>query len=272
MINFCNTGPLLYNRNIVTIHDIAFQVNPKWFSPAFVGLYKFLIPRIARRSLRVITVSNFSKESIIRYTNIPENKVEIVYNGISDVFFKALNPFIGSEYDNYILAVSSIDPRKNLLSLVRTFKQLNKPDLSLVIVGAKSKVFADSNLKDEIFGWPSIIFTGYISDEKLAALYNKAIMFVYPSLYEGFGIPPLEAMATGCPTITSNTTALPEICGDACLYIDPLDSEDLAEKIDLLLTQDTLRKKLRDNGFRQVKYYSWEKSALKVAAIIKSHL
>lgn len=270
LLNLCNTAPLFYKRSIVCIHDIAFQVNPKWFSTSFVSLYKFLIPKIARRSLKVITVSNFSKKSIATYIGIPESEIEVVYNSIAAVFLNhGVNRPAG--FKDYVLAVSSIDPRKNLISLVRAFKQLNNKSLRLVIVGAESKVFADAALKKEIQDGSSIVFTGYLSDTELAALYKNAIMFVYPSLYEGFGIPPLEAMACGCPTIVSETSSLPEICGEASLYVNPFNIADLVSKMKLLHTDALLRKEMQERGYQRVKLYNWEKSALKLASILKQY-
>jgi glycosyltransferase involved in cell wall biosynthesis len=274
LLNLCNTAPLYYKKNIVCIHDIAFEVNPKWFSFAFVKLYQFLVPRIARQSLQIITVSNFSKISIMEYTGVPEEKIIVIYNGITSIFQKCKNQeeekpvFSG----NFILAVSSIDPRKNLVSLVRAFKRINNYNLKLIIVGSESKIFADTQLKFEITDCPNIIFTGYLSDKALSNLYKKAHIFVYPSLYEGFGIPPLEAMASGCPTIVSETSALPEICGDASLYINPLDIDDISTKIKLLAIDEALRQKLINKGYKQIEKYNWEKSADKIAALLKQYL
>jgi glycosyltransferase involved in cell wall biosynthesis len=272
LLNLCNTAPLFYKKNIVCIHDIAFKVNPKWFSPAFVTLYKFLIPRISKRSLKVITVSEFSKKSIVNYTEIPENKVEVVYNGLTQVFLGANLISCKHSAGDFILAVSSVDPRKNLISLVKAFKKANINKLKLVIVGSESKVFASVGLKQEIELCPSIIFTGYLPDDELASLYKKAFMFVYPSLYEGFGIPPLEAMASGTATIVSDTAALPEICGDASLYVNPMDVDDITNKIKLLAIDGALRQKLIIKGYKQIEKYSWEKSAEKIAALLKQYL
>jgi len=272
LLNLCNTAPLFYNKNIICIHDIAFAFNPKWFSPSFVALYKFLIPRIARKSLKVITVSEFSKKSIINYTSIPKEKIEIVYNGLSDVFLQPLSSQSKTNYQNYLLTVSSIDPRKNLLSLIKAFRKADLNNLDLLIVGSESKVFADEGLKEEIKSCPSIIFTGYLSDDALAACYKNAEIFIYPSLYEGFGIPPLEAMASGVPTIVSSAAALPEICGDASLYIDPLYVEDIKTKMELLTKNKVLRQELVQKGRKQVERYSWDKSAAKVACLLKQYL
>ncbi|WP_026464818.1 glycosyltransferase family 4 protein [Adhaeribacter aquaticus] len=272
LLNLCNTAPLFYNRNIVTIHDIAFQINPQWFSPAFVKLYNFLIPRIAKKSLEVITVSNCSKQALVEYTQIPEEKVNVIYNGISKVFTTLNGEGNKAVPEDFILAVSSIDPRKNFISLVKAFKGLNIKGLNLVVVGSESKVFSDTNLKEEIQNCPSIIFTGYLPDTELATLYRKAKIFVYPSIYEGFGIPPLEAMASGSPTIVSNTASLPEICGEASLYVNPLDVKEIMMRISQLYFDVALQKTLTEKGLKQIQKYSWEKSAKQVEAVITKYL
>lgn len=271
LLNLCNTAPLYFTHNIICIHDLAFAVNPKWFSQAFVSLYKFLIPRIARKSLQVITVSNYSKAALIQYTGILASKVTVVYNSIAPVFLNQQTTNKPTGYDKYLLAVSSIDPRKNLISLVRAYKRIKIPGLNLVIVGAESKVFGDPQLKEEIINCSSIFFTGYLPDDKLANLYKQACLFVYPSLYEGFGIPPLEAMAFGCPTIVSNQASLPEICGEASLYVDPLDVIGLQEKIERLYADIDLQQQLREKGYNQIKLYSWQRSAKQVAELLRQH-
>jgi len=272
LVNLCNTAPLYFTRNITCIHDLAFAVNPKWFSKAFVSLYSFLIPRVARKSLQVITVSKYSKAEIVKYIGIPETKVTVVYNSIAHVFLKQQHTdHKYNSYGNYLLAVSSIDPRKNLISLVQAFKRVKIRDLNLVIVGAESKVFGDPHLKEEIINCSSIFFTGYLPDDKLANLYKQACLFIYPSLYEGFGIPPLEAMAFGCPTIVSNQASLPEICGDASLYVEPLDVNSLQEKIESLYANLDLQQQLRAKGYNQIKLYSWQRSAEQVARLIQQY-
>jgi len=272
LVNLCNTAPLFYSKSIVCIHDIAFKVNPKWFSPAFVALYKFLIPQIAQRSLKVITVSQFSRKAIAVYTGINPDKIEVVYNGLTQVFFSETTSSFNLPDENFILTVSSVDPRKNLISLVKAFKKAQLPNYKLIIVGSESKVFADVGLKEEIKDCPSIIFTGYLPDNDLATLYKKASIFVYPSLYEGFGIPPLEAMASGVATIVSDVAALPEICGDASLYVNSVDIAEITAKMQLLVENDNLRQDLIKKGYKQIVKFNWDESAKQVAFLLKQHL
>lgn len=273
LINFCNTAPLFYKKQIVSILDLSFFVNPSWFSKKFTMLYKFLVPRIARKSQHIITISENSKKDIINILNIPQEKVDIIHCSIPETLENVDAINIENKFGKYILAVSSIDPRKNFYNLILAFNQLKLDDYRLLIVGNQNKVFSDNNLKTIINDNPSIVFSGYVSDEELIGLYKNAQLFAYPSLYEGFGIPPLEAMACGCPTIVSNTASLPEVCGDASYYIDnPNDAQQIAANIQKLLNQPELSQDLIQKGYEQIKLFSWQKSAQKVVDLIENQL
>jgi len=268
LINLVNTAPLLYEKQIVTIHDLAFLRHPEWFSRKFYLFYRILIPQIAKKSRKIITVSNFSKTEIIDLFNIPSEKIEVINNGVPKKFF--YNPLIKKE--NIILAVSSLDPRKNFKNLILAFKKLKLKKYKLLIVGSKNKVFSNQEIEQLINETPNIKFTGYVSDEKLINLYQKAKVFVYPSLYEGFGLPPLEAMACGTPVVVSNVASLPEVCGDAAYYINPYDVNDIIRGIETVLKDENLQKKLIQKGLERVKLFSWEKSAEKLAEIVERTL
>jgi len=265
LINLVNTAPLLYEKQIITIHDLAFLRHPEWFSRKFYLFYKFLIPKIARKAKKVITDSNFSKKEIIDILKIHPKKVEVNYCGVSNKFF--FNSSIKKE--NFILAVSSLDPRKNFKSLILAFKKLKLKDYKLLIVGSKNKVFSDTEIQKLIKEIPNVEFTGYVSDKKLVNLYQRAKLFVYPSLYEGFGLPPLEAMACGTPVVVSNVASLPEVCGDAAYYVNPYDIDDIARGIETVLKDEILQKELIQKGLKKVKLFSWEKSAEKLVKIIQ---
>ncbi|HIP33252.1 MAG TPA: glycosyltransferase family 1 protein [Bacteroidia bacterium] len=265
LINLVNTAPLFYRNQIVTIHDLAFLRYPKWFSKKFYYFYRFLIPKTAKSARKIITVSEFSKNEIISMLNISEKKVEVVYNAVSENF--KYNPSIKKE--NYILAVSSLDPRKNFKNLMLAFKELNLRNYRLVIVGSENKVFSNVKIKNLIKEIPNVEFTGYVSDDRLVKLYQKAKLFVYPSLYEGFGLPPLEAMACGTPVVVSNVASLPEVCGDAAYYVNPYDVKNIARGIETVLKDEILQKELIQRGLERVKLFSWERSAEKLAKIIQ---
>lgn len=261
LINLANTAPLFYKNQIVTIHDLAFLRNPKWFSSKFYLYYKLLIPKIAENSLKIITVSNFSRKEIVNLLNIPEEKVGVIYNAVSQDFIELSRDNFENKYGEYILSVASLDPRKNFKNLVLSFNKLNLKGTKLVIVGSENKVFADQKLKSLIQENPNIILTGYVTDEELIGLYRNATFFIFPSLYEGFGLPPLEAMACGCPVVVSNAASLPEVCGDAAYYVNPYNVESIAEGMYKVLTDETLRQSLIQKGIERAKLFSWEKSA-----------
>ena len=272
LINLCNTAPLFYANQIITIFDLSFLRNPRWFLRSFYLYYKFLIPRIAREASKIITISEFSKKEIMCLLNVPEDKIHVIYCAISENVINLSSPEVYSKYANYILSVSSLDPRKNFKNLIMAYNRLKLSETRLVIVGSENKVFADSKLRNIINTSKDIIFTGYVSDEELAVLYKNAKLFVYPSLYEGFGLPPLEGMACGCPVVVSNAASLPEVCGDAAYYVDPYDIDDIAKGIYEVLTDDKLQHELRQKGLERVKLFSWKESAEKLLSVIQEVL
>jgi glycosyltransferase involved in cell wall biosynthesis len=266
LINLCNVAPLFYNNQAITLHDVAFLVNPDWFSKNFVRFYKFLIPRIAKKAQIVFTVSDFSKSEIVKYIGIDPRKIKVIYNGVSDL---AAPKYAGAGYGRYILTVGSIDKRKNILNLIEAFKLTTNKDLKLVIVGDVNSIF--NNQGNEMLRTNgNVMFTGRVDDAQLAGLYMQAQMFVYPSLYEGFGLPPIEAMQYGCPTLVSNIPSLREVCGDASLYLDPLDTNDISKRIDLLLNDGDLRNSLIKKGKQNSNRFSWKVSAKQIAKTVET--
>jgi len=271
LVNLANTAPLFYKNNIVVIHDLAFLRNPGWFSKEFYYYCKFLIPKIARKALKIIVVSEFTKREAIKLLGIPESKIEVIYNAVSESFLEKSKKDYKNEYGNYILAVSSLDPRKNFKNLILAFNKLNLGNANLVIAGSGDRIFANKEIKNLISTNPNIIFTGYAGDEKLVGLYKNAKLFVYPSFYEGFGLPPLEAMSCGCPVVTSNVASLPEVCGEAAYYVNPQSIDDIARGIFNVLKDENLRKLLIEKGFRRIKIFSWEDSVNKYLKIIQDN-
>ncbi len=259
LINFTNTAPILFNKNVTAILDIIPLVKPAWVSKKLFFLSKFITPIIAKKSLQIFTLSEYSKNDIVSKLDIAPEKVKVVYCGVKPLAEKVnkdlkIEPIRGK----YILAVSSLEPRKNFINVVKAFNLLNSSELFLVLVGPNFKYQFKTLLP--FINKEKTIVKGYVSDDELQILYKNAVAFVYPSLYEGFGLPPLEAMQYGCPVITSNLTSIPEICGNAVLYADPYSPQDIAEKINLLETDIVLRNDLIQKGFEKVKEYTWERT------------
>ncbi|WPV02348.1 glycosyltransferase family 1 protein [Mucilaginibacter sp. cycad4] len=267
LINLCNVAPLFYNNQVITIHDVAFLVNPQWFSKNFVRFYKFLIPQISKKAKLIFTVSEFSKAEIIKYLHVDATKIKVIYNGVSGL----LSPIpVKTDYGEYVLTVGSIDKRKNIMNLAQAFGLIKHKGTKLIIVGDSNAIFNNAG-NENLKAHQDIIFTGRVNDHELAGLYEEARLFVYPSLYEGFGIPPLEAMAHSCPTIVSDIDSLHEVCGDASIYVNPLNVTDIAKGIDLLFDDAVLRDTLVINGKQNIKRFSWETSARQIVNSI-THL
>lgn len=268
LINMANSSPLRYRNKVVVIHDAAFMRNPGWFSKKFFYYYKFVVVRAAREALKVIAPSEFSKKEIHEMLKIPEERIEVVYGAASEA------PPDGegegrSRGRRYMLAVSSLDPRKNFEKLAEAFIASGLRDLSLIIVGSGNSIFRNRKMKEAIGSNPDIIFTGYIQDRELFDLYRGAELFIYPSLYEGFGMPPLEAMACGCPVIVSRVSSLPEICGDAAFYVDPLDIGDMKKAMCEVAGNAGLRRELAIRGRERAKLFSWDESAERLLKIVR---
>jgi glycosyltransferase involved in cell wall biosynthesis len=265
LLNLSGLGPLWYNRKIVTIHDLSFIENPKWFSKGYFLFYSITTPIIARHSLKIITVSEFSKGEIVRLLKVDADKIEVVYNAVTK---SKVLPAKEKDLGLYVLGVSSLDPRKNFKRLIDAFKLDSLKNVKLIIVGKSGNHFMQDFSAENT---SNVQFEGYIEDEVLDKLYHNASAFVYPSLYEGFGIPPLEAMSHGCPVIVSDIKVLKEVCGDAALYIDPLSSTSIAQELTRLLSNDTLRDDLIQKGYSQVEKFSWCTSSKKIINILSQY-
>ncbi|PTN02880.1 glycosyl transferase family 4 [Mangrovibacterium marinum] len=265
LLNLCNTAPINYSNNIVTVHDLAFLAHPKWFSWKFRLFYKFLIPKIIDHAKKVITVSQFSKDEIIKRLSTPENKISIVHNAVSDNLIESKKC---SSKSNFILFVGSQDPRKNIQSIIQAMKYL-PPEIHLKLVGGKADSFNEqlNEIPKEIRH--RIHLTGYLPDKELNRLYKDANAFVYPSHYEGFGLPPLEAQALSCPVVVSDIPVFREILKDSATYCNQNDPSDIANKINLICNQTgEERNSMIEKGRRNVERFSWGESAAIIEKII----
>ena len=265
---------LFHTPGIVnTIHDLSdFECHEG--KPWLKALYSRLGIRHAKRcSAHIVTVSSFSKERIVTLLGIPEEKVSIVYNGVSDRFNKeAFNDTdICSKYDipgDYLLTVGTVEPRKNLRLLIEAYQAMQASiGIDLVICGRMGW-----NQKDSLGSaglWAGIHVTGFVDDDDLPSLYHHARAFVFPSKYEGFGIPPVEALAAGCPVVCSDAASLPEIVGDAAVYFKSESVESLKEAINAILNMDDkMRGDLRRRGVVQASKYRWETEAEKLHDVL----
>lgn len=266
LISFTGCGPLNYSNQIMTIHDVSHERYPEWFSKNYYRFYHYMMPRIGKKAHAVLTVSEFSKKEIVDTLGINSEKIHVVHSNVpfhnkpskEEILNFTRNP----EAERYILAVSSMDPRKNFVRLVEAFEKIKDKSVKLYIIGMSFKAFNTPDLQ-KLIG-ENVHLPGYIPDEKLQTMYQNALLSIYPSLYEGFGLPPLESMTYGCPVINSDIPALREVSQDAALYVNPYNVEDITQKIEQLLVDEPLRKELQEKGLLQIKKYSWDKSAKQV--------
>lgn len=261
LVNLCNMAPLFYKNKITVIHDVAFLKTPSSFDWKFGLFYRLTIPQIINTSKKIITVSEFSKKEISSSYNISNSEISVIYNAASPLKSADFSPRIDHRF---VLAVSSLNSRKNLHGLIKAFTLLKSKDVHLYIVGGFNRAFADDGLLALIDSNPRIHFLGRVTDAELAHLYQEAAAFVFPSFYEGFGIPLLEAQSLGCPVVCSDASSFPEVCGDSAVYFSPSNPADIAEKIELVLENSDLRANLVTAGYENEQRFSWDISATKL--------
>ena len=263
--------PLCPCPTVVTIHDISFEFFPEYFNPRERMRMKLLIPLSGRRAAHVLTISEYSRRQLIETYRLSEEKVTVTYLGVSPAFLPLHDEEVCKKTARFdlsgpcILGVGNVQPRKNLVRLIRAFAALRKTKSiphQLVLVG-KMAWKAEQVLEEiERLGIRDAVkITGYVTEEELVALYNRADLFVYPSLYEGFGLPIVEAMACGTPVVTSNVTCMPEIAGDAALLVDPLSEEEIGAAILRVIDDPALGAELTKKGLLRSKVFNWRSTA-----------
>ena len=273
--------PLTPCRSVVTIHDCIHLRFPQYL-PTRIG-YAYARAQMwmaTHKAARVITVSEASKRDILRYFRVPESRIDVIYNAIDERFWHEPDPDdISRTRERYrltapfVLYAGNIKPHKNLERLIEAFHLMRQgsPDLrevQLLIIGDEISKYA--TLRRAVHRHKlhkHVRFFGFVPDQTLASLYRLANAFVFPSLYEGFGLPPLEAMASGTPVIASNVSSLPEVVGDAALMIDPYEPGAIADAMRQVLTDGQLRADLRARGFVRAREFSWERSVRRVREI-----
>ncbi len=268
LVGLGNTGPLRYPHQVLTLHDVSFLRHPEWFSRRFVAVYRRLVPRVARRALAVVTDSEFSRREISALAGVDSSRLHVIPCGVSALFRRAAESSSPAENGSYLLAVGSLDPRKNLARLIRAYARLDHTQTELWIVGSELDCHRRSETRRLAETTPGVRLLGSQSDEELAALYRRALAFVFPSLYEGFGLPVIEAMASGCPVVASSAASLPEVCGEAALSVDPCDVSGLTGAIDRIIRDADLRRELRDRGLERSRSYTWERAGERYAALV----
>jgi glycosyltransferase involved in cell wall biosynthesis len=270
LLSLSSTAPMFYGNQIATHHDINYIRYPQSYSRAFRMVYRTMTPILLSRLKALITVSNFSRGEIADFYNYPESRIFVVPNAVSDAFKPVSR---SSNKVDYLLAVSSPSAHKNFNRMIQAFLTLRgHEELQLRVVGAASEIFADPNLQRMACRDSRIRFLGRLSDAELIEQYQGATAFVFPSLYEGFGIPPLEAQACGCPVIAANAASIPEVLQASALYFDPLDVGHMASAMERILTDMPLRQSLRRRGLNNVDRFSWEESARRVSLRIDALL
>ncbi|MCS6794311.1 MAG: glycosyltransferase family 4 protein [Oscillatoriaceae bacterium SKYG93] len=269
-------GPLGVKNHVVTIHDITPLEHPEWFPRHIGAINNFYIPRLVKQARFILTDSEYTRQQLLMIFNLSDEKVYVVPCAVDQQrFVKQNKKEIESVIKRYaiekpyFLSLCSLVPRKNLPNLFKAWQRLPadiQDSFNLVIAGGQ--IYSHLDYRESVKNVKGIIFTGYIPDEDLPGLYSGALALVYPSLYEGFGIPPLEAMACGTPVITCNNTSLPEVVGEAALFVDPLDPDDIASAIQKVIYNQELCDNLSKAGLQRAKLFSWDKSAQMVYDIL----
>ncbi|PIY94071.1 MAG: hypothetical protein COY68_03560 [Candidatus Levybacteria bacterium CG_4_10_14_0_8_um_filter_35_23] len=276
--------------SVISILDVSYLYFPNFFKKKDLYQLKVWGKYSIKKAKKIITISESSKNDIIKAYNVSDSKLKVIYPGLkfetqntkseTNSKFKMQNSKLLKKKfginGDYILFVGTLQPRKNIVRLVDAFSKLKtenidlKKDLDLVVVGKKGWQYEEILAAPEKFGVKeSVKFLENISDEDLQSFYKNALCFCLPSLYEGFGLPILEAMQHGCPVVTSNVSSLPEAGGDAALYCNPEDVEDIKNNLESIIQNSELREEMIKKGYEQVKKFSWEKTAHKTLNVLE---
>jgi glycosyltransferase involved in cell wall biosynthesis len=272
LVNLCNMAPLVHRRAITMIHDAQVFLTPTSYSAPFRTWYQLALPVIGRQSLRVLTVSEYSKTQLVRFGVAPVHRIDVVPNGSDHILACSSSPAIlktlGLEAQGYALALSNTQAHKNIKVLLQAVTHRAFDGARLVLVGgAGAEDFARLG-----FAPPAnVVFAGRVDDAQLRALVEGAACFACPSTTEGFGLPPAEAMQLGCPVVAAPEGALPETCGDAAVYAAADDPEAWAEAMGAFVSSADLRARHAALGYRQAARFRWADSARKLLDILAAH-
>ncbi len=273
-------GPLLAPcPAIVTIHDLSFIRFPEMFRPAN-RLYLTALTRLsARRARRLIAVSEHAAAESARLLGVSRERIDVIYHGVDPVFRPLPDDEVAAFRqrrglpERFVFFVGTLEPRKNLVRLVEAFARVHDTQVGLMLAGGKGWLYDELFARVETLGLSKrVIFPGYVMSEELPLWYNAATILAYPSVYEGFGLPVLEAQACGTPVLTSNVSSLPEAAGDAALMVAPYNVEALAAGLNHLLTSESLRGDLRERGIAHARKFSWSRAAQETARVYRRAL
>jgi glycosyltransferase involved in cell wall biosynthesis len=264
---------------VVTVHDLSFLSYPQGFRVLNRSYLRVFTRLSVQRARRVIAVSESTKHDLVQNYGLSPGKVDVVHNGVGSGF----RPLPAAQVaafrakqglpESFILFVGTLEPRKNVIRLIEAYACLPETKPPLLLVGGKGWLYDDLFARREALGLTNQVhFVGYVPAEDLPLWYNAAELFVYPSLYEGFGLPPLEAMASGTPVISSASSSLPEVVGTAGLLVDPTDVEALATTMQRVLSDKDLQAEMRNAGLEQARVFSWRRTALQTAGSFRRAL
>jgi len=270
-----NTGPVARRRQVVTIHDMSPVDHPEWFTPRFAAWYRMIVCSVARRAAQVVTDSHFSAGRISALTGRPLDRIEVLYPGVDARFFEATAEEAVARYGlagrPYVLIIGTLEPRKNLLRAIDAWRLAQPrlgPDAVLAIGGGLSnqRIFKETALGD---GIPNVQLLGYVDEALLPGLYAGASAFLYPSIYEGFGLPPLEALAAGAPVVTSRGTSMTEVVGPAAILVDPLDPAAIAEGLIEVFSDPAGTERRRAAGRELARRFTWDACAAGIGRVLR---
>ncbi|HRY91189.1 MAG TPA: glycosyltransferase family 1 protein [Candidatus Gracilibacteria bacterium] len=258
-------------KTVITIHDLVAYLFPKSHALKATLIERITLHRALKKASAIFVVSENTKKDLLKRFRYPETKIYLTYCAAASAYSQKQTPDQLEETrkklelpSNFVLAVGTLEPRKNFATLIKSFVIIKRknPDYKLVIVGKKGWNWGEIDQAVKEYGLEGeVIFTGYLEDSELHRVYGLAKVFVFPSIYEGFGIPPIEAMASGCPVVSSNAASLPEVVGESGLLVDPHNALKIADAVCSLISNDSLRNMFIERGYEQSKKFNWKKSA-----------
>jgi glycosyltransferase involved in cell wall biosynthesis len=278
-----HTVPLIHPKNtIVTIHGMEYEFCPSAYSFWQRFYMRLVIKNSCRWAKRIICVSENTKKDLTRLYKVPEGKIEVIYEGVSEssqspALRKSESSALGWEkpdFSKYLLFVGRLEERKNICGIISVFEILKeKYNINHKLILAGKFGFGGETIKDKIDQSKykdEIILPGYVSDEEKFELLKKSDVFLFPTFYEGFGLPILEAQNVGTPVVTSNVSSMPEVAGDSAVLVDPKSSEEIAEAVHKLISDESWKNDIIEKGYQNIKRFSWEKCARKVSSLLRN--